>query len=742
MNNIFINFEKEIEFLEDYLNKRKIESYPNYKDWKKSYIGLYGKENTNLRLYILYAIIFLSSISFTLNYILKKEEKLKFISFSTKKLIDLNDFMVEKYDFNFKKEISYFIPFVDLLDKIESDYFKYLLQLIESEIIKYDCPPEYKLDMIFQGIINPQIRHKSGEFYTPPFLVKNMVKEVYNFGDKVLDPCCGSGNFLIEIIKRIINGNENHNSQLEAIRNIYGFDLNPISLYLTKLNIIFLSATDFTILKNNFKIHDFLLGIDTSLPKDFDLVIGNPPWYTLREIESIKLQTELKVLSDRLEIKPFPKNILNIEIASLFFYQAKSKFMKEGGIIFFIITEGVLSGSHAARFRTFKGFKNLKIWMFSKSIKKSFNIDFICIFAQKASNDIILDNLEIPVYQFSINNNNIHNFTYSDSIDLIESGIKTYIPYSIEKKGTKTFVKKIIEKEKLQKLLPLNESYYKKLFHKGADLNPRSLIFMKCENAGNDLYQIKPDKRIYKRAKEPWNKTFFKNELIEKDYIFKVIKSTELVKFFVYDYYEVFLPLEKVTLEYKYDRLKEMAKIFYDKVNNIYLKHKKDTTNHTSLMDNLNRWSKLINQRQLSYIKVVYNNSGSILNSAVIQGNFLVTGDLSFFATKDIDEAYYLCSILNSDMITNQVKIKKSSRHIFKLPFELPIKKFDKENDFHKKLAELGKKAEKVSEETVKTLLYKNSRGSSKISIQHALKPRLKSIIDQINVIAISLLNA
>ena len=95
-------------------------------------------------------------------------------------------------------------------------------------------------------------------------------------------------------------------------------------------------------------------------------------------------------------------------------------------------------------------------------------------------------------------------------------------------------------------------------------------------------------------------------------------------------------------------------------------------------MDNLNRWSKLINERQFSQIKVVYNNSGSILSAAVVQGDFLITGDLSFYATDTLEEAYYLSAILNSNLLNEQIKIKKSSRHIFKIPFENPIQEYNK----------------------------------------------------------------
>ncbi|GAH58107.1 unnamed protein product, partial [marine sediment metagenome] len=37
---------------------------------------------------------------------------------------------------------------------------------------------------VIQNFLSTYIRHKSGEFYTPPFLVKKMVKESYKFGSK------------------------------------------------------------------------------------------------------------------------------------------------------------------------------------------------------------------------------------------------------------------------------------------------------------------------------------------------------------------------------------------------------------------------------------------------------------------------------------------------------------------------------------------------------------------------------
>jgi hypothetical protein len=205
------------------------------------------------------------------------------------------------------------------------------------------------------------------------------------------------------------------------------------------------------------------------------------------------------------------------------------------------------------------------------------------------------------------------------------------------------------------------------------------------------------------------------------------------VKFFVYGYYDVFLPLSKGDLRFDYFSLEKNAKVFYDKINEIYLNLKKETTKNESLMDNLNRWAKLINKRQTSKIKVVYNNSGSVVNAAVVQGDFIVTGDLSFFSTDDLNEAYYLSAVLNSPLMTDQVKIKKSSRHIFKIPFEVPIKRFNNKDKDHLELAELAKKAQKISKSVTIGILEKNNNNVSKIKIQKSLSTNLSLILKQID---------
>ena len=727
-------YNSELNIIREFFSNIDIQESVNYKDWYAYYVKIYGKKHTNIELYIIYSFVYLISQLFIVKFILHQDLNSNQVKITPNFIKTVPQQVKEMFNLNNDIEVRYFTPIINILKDLEPNKYEELIYYVVERVKLIETQPEYFFDEIVQSLIHSYIRHKSGEFYTPPFIVRKMVKESYVIGEKVIDPCCGSGNFIIEIIKTVLSANCSKREKTEAIKLLKGYDINPISIYLTKLNLLYLLKKDFHHINSNFVTTDFLFHDKAKISEKFDLVIGNPPWFTLRDIDSLNYQEKIKLLSEELEIKPLPKNVLNIEIASLFFFKAKLSLLKNNAKIFFVITKGVINGSHAARFRSFQGFHNIKLWKFTKQITDIFNIDFICIYAQKSVDDGIINNLEVPSFLFSVKENS-NKLNYYDTIDISIEKTELMVPYSTELKGNKYYTNKLVTKEIKQQLIPIKTSEYKKLFHKGADLNPRNLIFFKKGNRNDTLIVINPDQRIFKRAKEPWHNIEFSDEIIEEDYMFKVIKSTELVKFYVYDYYTVFLPLKGENLGFEYHSLKTHAKNFYDKINKIYLDKKKDSTKNKSLMDNLNRWSKLINARQISKIKVVYNNSGSVVNSAVIQGDFLITGDLSFYSTNNLNEAYYLSAILNSPLMTSQVQIKKSSRHIFKIPFDIPIKIYDENNINHKKLAELARKAHKISKTSTLELLRRNNHTISKNKIQSILSKDLSLILKEIDVI-------
>jgi len=374
-------FERELHLIREFLLSIDIQETANYREWYAYYVKIYGKKYTNFELFSIYSLVYLISQLFIVKFVLNQDLNSNQVQITPSFLKSIPRKVKELFNLNGDIEVRFFSPIIHALKDLETEKYSQLLLFAIEKVNLIDTQPEYFFDDTVQNIIHASIRHKSGEFYTPPFIVKKMVEESYFFGEKVIDPCCGSGNFIIEIIKRILSANYTKRERIEAIKQLNGYDINPISIYLTKLNLLYLLKENFRHLNANFVTTDFLFHTKAEIKEKFDLVIGNPPWFTLRDIESRDYQEKIKNLAEELEIKPLPKNVLNIEIASLFFYKAKISLLKDGAKIFFVITMGVINGSHAARFRNFQGFHNIKLWKFTKQITDIFNIDFICLYA-------------------------------------------------------------------------------------------------------------------------------------------------------------------------------------------------------------------------------------------------------------------------------------------------------------------------------------------------------------------------
>ena len=109
--------------------------------------------------------------------------------------------------------------------------------------------PEIKQDLLkefYSSLVDEQIRHDLGEYYTPDWLAQHLLNQVAYEGDldtSVLDPACGSGTFLVEAIDRVRKVCDASNLSMQAtlevvVRNVRGMDLNPLAVISARANYI------------------------------------------------------------------------------------------------------------------------------------------------------------------------------------------------------------------------------------------------------------------------------------------------------------------------------------------------------------------------------------------------------------------------------------------------------------------------------------------------------------------------
>ncbi len=701
-----------------YLNQSKRKSRKAYdfyfNKWKKSFGKLYKSQNLTHQLFL----------NHTYLYYLVKTIILHFIE---RQLQNIQEKNKTKDVFNKKLKHLKINEIFNWLSNADS-----FTNLIVDQIRNYKISNEDLFFHIYQEIIDPSARHERGEYYTPKNLARLMIEDAYSLGMKVLDCSCGSGMFLMELIKIILNSTKSNKEKIKDLNNIYGLDINPIAILVTTANFLlniqdiykkleaFLPAINVYRFDPLNPTDDFLFPYQDFKNK-FDLIIGNPPWLTYKDVNDKKYQIILRNLADSLGIKPQSQYITHIEIASLFFYQTPKLFLKNNGTIFLILTKSVLTGGHCFKFRAFKFFYDLEIWDFEQYT--FFNMDFIILkskfdYSQNKINGISKTLIEskypIPTKIFDQNLNLIKETNYF-SVEISKQGAKSIIP-----------------SEQYDNLIKISTSCYKKRFFQGATLVPRALTYFTIAGVQetDNILMISPDMNSIKQAKQPWNKIFFKEELIENHFRFKTFLNKDLVPFGIKKRRNIFLPVnEKLNFSKKYLEKLPYGEKFYKKINNSYKKFKKGTSNINTLFDNLNYWNKLSKQNLNKKYLVVYNASGSKIKSAVINNEkekIIICSENYYFSTNNKEEAYYLTSILNAPILSENIKIVKSSRHIHKRPFDFPIPKFDSNNSNHQKLSKIGMKAEKK----VNVIVQKDE----KISVIK-VKEKISNILDEINKI-------
>jgi SAM-dependent methyltransferase len=147
-------------------------------------------------------------------------------------------------------------------DKIEAALREILNRLDQYDPTTLTLLPEETRDLfkkLYHYLLPREIRHNLGEYYTPDWLAQRLLIQVdgdlFDTKRKVseavlrqkvlrtrfLDPACGSGTFLILIIARMLELGRTllveENELLESIlRNVVGFDLNPLAVLTARVN--------------------------------------------------------------------------------------------------------------------------------------------------------------------------------------------------------------------------------------------------------------------------------------------------------------------------------------------------------------------------------------------------------------------------------------------------------------------------------------------------------------------------
>ncbi|NBJ90726.1 N-6 DNA methylase [Acutalibacter sp. 1XD8-36] len=216
--------------------------------------------------------------------------------------------------------------------------------------------------------IAKDVKKKLGQFYTPTRIAQKMVFEVrdelkvLSDQDLVVDPACGTGVFVVEIIKQM-SAFLSFDKLIEFVENnMFAYDVNPFSVIATKLSVlnILLEIAPDTAHKNKFSLAVPTLNnmkwkntITDEEKNTFSIILGNPPYFKL----------DSKALKD---IDGYQTIIYGQpNIYSLFMHWGISH-LSPNGTMSFIVPQSIRSGLY---------FKKLREEINSLQIKSILHID-------------------------------------------------------------------------------------------------------------------------------------------------------------------------------------------------------------------------------------------------------------------------------------------------------------------------------------------------------------------------------
>jgi len=228
-------------------------------------------------------------------------------SFSIKQVIrsGFDEILEIDYRAIFDHNLFDMIEFDDnVLERVVFQLSEYNFKNLSSDI----------LGKVYEQHISRDERKSLGQFYTPDWIIEFIIKRIPITKNKtILDPACGSGGFLIKAYDKLEENYKKFGTRKKDIHNnilknnLFGFDINPFAVQLTATNLVLKNLKERTdtikILekdslgkgldewtsKNGIDLNrqTKLINIESEYPKEYDAVIGNPPYFNLK-IKDIK----------------------------------------------------------------------------------------------------------------------------------------------------------------------------------------------------------------------------------------------------------------------------------------------------------------------------------------------------------------------------------------------------------------------------------------------------------------------
>ena len=733
---------------------------------------------------------------------------------------------------------------------VESDFFAWptevgglpMLRTLARRVARFDWQesPNDVAAILYETVIPPEERRQLGEYYTPDWLARAIVREVVTepLGQYVLDPACGSGTFVAEAVTHLIEAagktSLDAKDTLEWLRfSVSGIDVHPVAVHLARAAWVlaaqpaiqaavdsgFASSITAPIylgdaLQLRFRTGDMFAEHEVTLQveddentelvfprrlvdraEDFDalmgdiaeyiesgeepclalddhritdpverqslektvdamqrlhnegrdhiwayyirnlvrplalsrskvdVIVGNPPWLIYRNTAST-LRTELERQSRHsYGIWAGGIHANHQDISSLFFARSIDLYLKDDGVIGFVMPHSALQAGQYSKWRT-------GAWRASDRLH-TLSVDF----GYKTAWDLakLEPNTFFPVAASVV-------FARYDG----RAGESDPLAGEVERwegvTGTDN-VQRVAAK--MPNTSKGGDSPYAGYSRQGAVLVPRCLLFVEetknpaTVQAGRTV-TVNP--RRGSQDKEPWRSldlSTITSETIERSHLFDVHLGETVVPYATLDPLKALLPVKHGDGEISTKEggaggihlggLDRRMRGRWRTISGLWEENKAEA-NSLNLLGQLDYFGKL--SAQLMWhdepmdrpIRMVYTGHGAATAALVADDTAIVDYTLFWTSCVGIQEANFLLAIVNSDTLKEAVtplmaKGQFGARHLQKQLWKLPIPEFDAADALHVEVSEAGEAAAKGAAKRLARLRRERERERVTVTI-------------------------
>ena len=431
-----------------------------------------------------------------------------------------------------------------------------------------------------------------------------------------------------------------------------------------------------------------------------DIVIGNPPWLSYRDIAEKAYKARIRELTFGYGLlTPSERHLFTImDTSTLFYVHCQAEFLKPQGKISFVMPKATIVPSKQHALFQSRGFSRIhdlsKVTVLGNVNQHFFNIKS-CVITSAAH-------------------------LYKDTIPAIEwSGQLPRKNMSFSVAGR--FLERRNVRHAIMQALRSRSPYFTKAFQ-GATVSPHCLWYVEPHDSGSlNLKRplLRTQESAYQLCKEAHWKIRMRG-IVEKELLFATALSDDLLPFCVRNLELLVLP---VVIENGHFVMMESDELlgagfeagseWVRKAETIYSKRSKDK--QMSAQRRINFQKLLTTQDPKAEHIVLYNKSGTNICAAYLSvAGGLHIGELEATAfvaervtyriyTRTVQEAAYLTGVLNSPVVNEAIKpyqtvgVYHGQRDITRRPFEVcPIELYDEDNSVHREIAELSMSARRT----------------------------------------------